>query len=614
MLFFLHTSLVHAEIYQNLKNKLEKSSNSEKIEILLKIIPLDIQNKNLDDALRHAKEAYAILNDTSEKDKTAKSLLYIGTIYFMQNNFLNALDPLQRAEALGAIYFDTQERFTIHLTLAKIYTRLKDFSNADERFMRARQLALENRDNDLYATFLYEKGLTYQNTYPERAYSDFSEALSLYSSDSRNPLFGLLLSARAELLLTMKKSDKALEDARTLETTAKNNNEPELHIQALFIISSIEIDSGELDTAFDALYEIIDISQKNNFLSAEARAYNVLGELFDELRYTEKAIEFFNKSILLSEQTLNIYEKTKTLLLLTKTYLNHEKYDLALKTSDEALQHTRLYSYSDLLPYCYLYKGILFNHSHAYNDAIASLAQAQKLFSEIGNFSGSAETLYYFSHVYDNQEKLQQALYAIEEAGRLAKKHNEDDIQLKIVSQAGTLYAKKGDHKKAVMYFERYAAMKNRQDTLMQRFSERQLRYESEQNRKEIEKMEKKQRIKEHSIIIHRILIVISVSGMLFLTFLLFKKATVRKETADIAIDATFMKYHKISGREQDIIKLIALGYTNKEVSEKLFIAEGTVKQHMNTIYKKMHVRNRIELLNTLKGYSPPDKNDQRST
>ena len=53
-----------------------------------------------------------------------------------------------------------------------------------------------------------------------------------------------------------------------------------------------------------------------------------------------------------------------------------------------------------------------------------------------------------------------------------------------------------------------------------------------------------------------------------------------------------------LTEREREILDLIAKGFLNKEVSEKLFISLGTVKKHVQNIYEKLHVNTRVEAVN----------------
>jgi two-component system, NarL family, nitrate/nitrite response regulator NarL len=51
-----------------------------------------------------------------------------------------------------------------------------------------------------------------------------------------------------------------------------------------------------------------------------------------------------------------------------------------------------------------------------------------------------------------------------------------------------------------------------------------------------------------------------------------------------------------LSDREKEIVQLIAQGFRNKEIAEKLFISEQTVKNHLHNIFDKLGVSDRLEL------------------
>jgi len=52
----------------------------------------------------------------------------------------------------------------------------------------------------------------------------------------------------------------------------------------------------------------------------------------------------------------------------------------------------------------------------------------------------------------------------------------------------------------------------------------------------------------------------------------------------------------QLTAREREIIRHVALGLRNNEVAKLLRISEGTVKTHMNNIFHKLAVRDRVEL------------------
>jgi two-component system, NarL family, nitrate/nitrite response regulator NarL len=50
-----------------------------------------------------------------------------------------------------------------------------------------------------------------------------------------------------------------------------------------------------------------------------------------------------------------------------------------------------------------------------------------------------------------------------------------------------------------------------------------------------------------------------------------------------------------LTKREEDILRLVAQGRSNREVGQTLDLQEKTVKHYMTAILQKLHVRNRVE-------------------
>lgn len=52
-----------------------------------------------------------------------------------------------------------------------------------------------------------------------------------------------------------------------------------------------------------------------------------------------------------------------------------------------------------------------------------------------------------------------------------------------------------------------------------------------------------------------------------------------------------------LSPREQEVLDLVSQGLTNKEVAERLYISDNTVKYHMKNILDKLHLQNRSQVI-----------------
>ncbi|WP_407270535.1 response regulator [Radiobacillus sp. PE A8.2] len=67
------------------------------------------------------------------------------------------------------------------------------------------------------------------------------------------------------------------------------------------------------------------------------------------------------------------------------------------------------------------------------------------------------------------------------------------------------------------------------------------------------------------------------------------------KSPAHHHIDERSSLVKALTEREVEVLKLLGLGLNNKEIAEKLFITEGTVKNHVSNLISKLEVRDRTQ-------------------
>lgn len=75
----------------------------------------------------------------------------------------------------------------------------------------------------------------------------------------------------------------------------------------------------------------------------------------------------------------------------------------------------------------------------------------------------------------------------------------------------------------------------------------------------------------------------------------------------------------RLTGRERQLVSLLAKGCTNKEMASQLGVSDQTIKNQLTTLYRKADVGNRLELVvfalrNDLVGVDPPRPADEKGT
>jgi DNA-binding NarL/FixJ family response regulator len=55
-----------------------------------------------------------------------------------------------------------------------------------------------------------------------------------------------------------------------------------------------------------------------------------------------------------------------------------------------------------------------------------------------------------------------------------------------------------------------------------------------------------------------------------------------------------------LTARQREILELVGEGLTNPEIARRLYLAEGTVKQHLRAAYRLLDVRSRVQAVELL--------------
>jgi len=73
------------------------------------------------------------------------------------------------------------------------------------------------------------------------------------------------------------------------------------------------------------------------------------------------------------------------------------------------------------------------------------------------------------------------------------------------------------------------------------------------------------------------------------------------KNSTQGQVDPMVKTNYGLTEREQEIIRFIAKGLSNGQISERLFLSKGTVKNYVSSIYHKLDVKDRIEAITKIR-------------
>jgi LuxR family maltose regulon positive regulatory protein len=84
-------------------------------------------------------------------------------------------------------------------------------------------------------------------------------------------------------------------------------------------------------------------------------------------------------------------------------------------------------------------------------------------------------------------------------------------------------------------------------------------------------------------------------AGRISVSYLARLLAAVAQEATAPAADERLPE--PLSERELEVLALIAAGNSNKEIARKLYVSTGTVKTHINRLYRKLGARSRTQAI-----------------
>ena len=380
------------------------------------------------------------------------------------------------------------------------------------------------------------------------AFSYYFQALKVAEEIKNNKSIAIANNGIGNIFVETGQYDEAIKYLKkSIGVKVEYNNDRNQEI-GLSNIGEVFIMKKQYDSAYYYIDKSLDIAKKTHNKLGIAIKQNLLGVLNQTEKNYEKSITYFDKSIPVLEKNKNNYYWSNSLINrgISKYKLNN--YDQAKADIDKGLSIAKKNNATYNITLAY--KGLvnLYEQKGEFNKALGIHKIATGFYDSIlkseSNKSISNYKLAYESFLKD--EKIKRL--ALEQENQ-KKKSKRQFMRLLF----GLLFAL------VLILILTYVIFLNRKH-------------------KDLVLENKNNEIQNYLLQINDL------------------KKSNKKVQSDKDFSSKFEDFN-LSKREREIFNYIANGLTNLEIADKLFLSKNTVKKHIQNIYSKLDVKNRIQAL-----------------
>jgi ATP/maltotriose-dependent transcriptional regulator MalT len=407
--------------------------------------------------------------------------------------------------------------------------------------------------------------------------------------------------------------------------TYKKSGEEELYAEQLTNIGVLNEIKGDYTTSIINYFEALSIFKKLNLELKTSYIYNNLGIVYQQLKEKEKALKYYKKGLDivltldrsdLSASKYNniasIFEEFDGELDSALVYYN-KAYTVSIVQSEPL----NIASIEGNIANIYIQQGLL--------DKADSLLNIALLSSQLNNNLRTVNLINRFkSELYLKQGNIIKAESFARTTIALAKNESYKEIEVEGLSILIEVLVKKEEYKEAFLLLNRKNEIESNLSGTAQKNRIEQLRMSYEVNEKDnkIELLELRKSAMEKrgwilTFILSALFLVLLIS--LYIVYLKNKHSVLlikqmqrdisdyvkllhraeeelhENELSQSELISQKVKQFNLTEREDEVLILIAKGYTNTEIADQMFVSVNTIKTHIKNLFIKLDVRNRIE-------------------
>jgi len=465
----------------------------------------------------------------------------------------NRPDLVEKALEISADIYYIDGIAKAYDTKGYMARRKNDFIKSVEYHKRAIGFLEKSTDTLLKVRCLNNLGVSLRKLNDEKeAYKYYLMALDLAKAQKNNKQIARILNGIGNVFVNAEEYDKALyyfKKSLDFELKSKNLKGQEYNYAN---IGEVYIFKKEYDSAETYLHKSLDLAKilYNNKVGIE---YNLLGLLYKEKGDYIQSIMYYNKALpMLEAQNIKRY--------IANSYINRgldelalKKYKPAFEDINKGIEIAKKIKSKENISLGYNALVAFYEATNNYKEALQAHRTAKKYHDSIINVTtkNSIITNQIIYETHEKDEKIKQLALEKEREKKVSKRN----FWIMVIIGIASLIA--------ILFIYMFFSLRKKNKDL-----------ELEQKNSEIQSY--MLRIKE-------------------------LEEKMQKGSKAEKIDFTDkLKNFELTKREIDVLKLIAEGYSNDQIAEKMFISKNTVKSHIKNIYLKLDVKNRIQVLKKL--------------
>ena len=403
---------------------------------------------------------------------------------------------------------------------------------------------------------------------------------------------------------------------------------------------------AEYDQAVDNFLSALELMEKLEDEEGQTFYLNNIGIVYDLQEDYQQALRYYQSSLKLKRKLGMNSALAASYTNIGVTLYHLDQIDSSLYYHRLALAEYQVQEKESSIARAHNNIGFALIYLSKYEEALQHLEEALRIREQLGDQRGVAQTINNLAVLYTNQGMLHKAWQAADHSEQIARKLELPEILKSALEQKTIIRATQRRYEDAFLITQQLDSVNQLIATTekAKKVAELEARYQNIKKEKEIEQQRfllETQEAKLQAEIARRnffliVSIVLLAAGMAFgfgyyqksragrlfaaQNILLQKEANQirgNREKLAVELEHTKLKLEErndilrkvyeeptqelsphlmqLSPREMEVLSYLAMGWSDKEIAERLFISVTTTKTHLRRIYSKLLVKGRAE-------------------